>query len=166
MSFIIQERDAERAGRVAGDELLQEAIDEKQDILTAGENITIENNVISATGGGSSEGAVRYDEAQTLTDAQKNQAKANQGLPYYVSSNVCMFEDATVQFTTSNKNQTIYSPQHFNPTSFKVGDTFSIECTYNGVTENTTATVSSAGSSSLNATVYETSTLLGYGVLY
>ena len=33
-------------------------------------------------GGGSSSGAVRYDEAQLLTDVQKNQAKANQELPY------------------------------------------------------------------------------------
>lgn len=31
---------------------------------------------------GGSAGAVRYDEAQVLTDAQKNQAKANQELPY------------------------------------------------------------------------------------
>ena len=30
-------------------------LDDKQDVLTAGTNITIENNVISATGGGSSE---------------------------------------------------------------------------------------------------------------
>lgn len=55
----------------------------KQDVLTAGTNITIdENNVISASGGGSAEGAVRYDETQTLTDQQQMQARANQGLPY------------------------------------------------------------------------------------
>lgn len=50
MNFIIQERDSEHAGRVAGDDLLQA---NKQDKLTAGTNITIDaNNVISAAGGG------------------------------------------------------------------------------------------------------------------
>lgn len=34
-------------------------LDDKQDVLTAGTNITIENNVISATGGGSSESWVK-----------------------------------------------------------------------------------------------------------
>lgn len=49
MNFIIQERDNEHAGRVAGDELLQQNIDKKQDKLTAGENINIDaNNKISA----------------------------------------------------------------------------------------------------------------------
>lgn len=33
-------------------------------------------------GGGSTEGAVSYSEAQTLTDTQKMQARANQGLYY------------------------------------------------------------------------------------
>lgn len=42
MNFIIQERDAEHAGRVGGDELLQAAIDKKQDTLTAGDNILIQ----------------------------------------------------------------------------------------------------------------------------
>lgn len=98
MNFIIQERDAEHAGRVAGDDLingkigdladleteakdnlvaaineaaaggkaewgyiegtltdqedLAEALNEKQHVLTAGANITIVDNVISANGGG------------------------------------------------------------------------------------------------------------------
>ena len=47
MNFIIQERDNEHAGRVAGDNLLQA---NKQDKLTAGANIIIDsNNVISAS---------------------------------------------------------------------------------------------------------------------
>ena len=49
MNFIIQERDTEHAGRVAGDELLQTAINTKQDKLTTGNGIDITNNIISST---------------------------------------------------------------------------------------------------------------------
>lgn len=44
--------EAEATARENADSDLQEQIDGKQDTLTAGENITIENNVISAIGGG------------------------------------------------------------------------------------------------------------------
>lgn len=55
--------------------------------LVDGETILFnEDGELTAVSGGS-EGAVRYDEAQTLTDAQKMQARANQGLPYSYSEN-------------------------------------------------------------------------------
>lgn len=54
---------------------LAAVVDGKQDALTAGENITITGNVISATGGGSAD-AVLYTE-QSLTNAQKEQARDN-----------------------------------------------------------------------------------------
>lgn len=58
MNFIIQERDSEHAGRVAGDNLLQAAINNKQDILIAGTGISIaeDGKTISATGGGNGGG--------------------------------------------------------------------------------------------------------------
>lgn len=43
----------------------------KQDNLTAGDNITIENNVISASGGGMTEAIVEY---QTIPQADENSA--------------------------------------------------------------------------------------------
>lgn len=53
-----------------------ELLTTKQPTLTAGENITIIDNVISAESGGS-EGAVSYLEAQDLTDEQVTQAWSN-----------------------------------------------------------------------------------------
>lgn len=108
----------------------------KQDTLTAGTNISIVNNVISATGGGSepaaylksasvsnntltltnkdnttveftpqgggsAEGAVRYDQAQSLTTEQQMQARANQGLPYTTYSPVILKQNFYVSSDTS-----------------------------------------------------------------
>lgn len=53
---------------------------EKQDKLIAGENITIRDNVISATGGGGSGSYVRYDtDSQGLTNTEKSNARTNIG---------------------------------------------------------------------------------------
>lgn len=57
-------------------EWVQEQIDGKQDALTAGENITIENNVISATGGG------RVNELDDLEDVDVASATNGQYLVY------------------------------------------------------------------------------------
>lgn len=65
--------DAEITGLATKDELQDEvielnaAITAKQDVLTAGENITIVDNVISATGGGSADNMVTTDTTQTIT---------------------------------------------------------------------------------------------------
>lgn len=45
----------EKIANLPSTEDIEEMLETKQDVLTAGENITIENNVISATGGGSSD---------------------------------------------------------------------------------------------------------------
>lgn len=51
---------------------LEDALDDKQDVLTAGENITIEDNVISATGGGGSSAMeITKAEYDALPEAQK-----------------------------------------------------------------------------------------------
>lgn len=57
MNFIIQERDTERAARIAGDNL-------KQNKLTAGENISIEDDVISAAAGGQT---IQYETMPTAS---------------------------------------------------------------------------------------------------
>lgn len=55
------------------DSELEDALDDKQDVLTAGENITIEDNVISATGGGGGSNARELTKAEydALSDAEK-----------------------------------------------------------------------------------------------
>lgn len=64
---------AESATQAA--EAATEAISTKQDKLTAGQNITIENNVISAEGGGGAQivsGVVNADGTITFTDSEGN----------------------------------------------------------------------------------------------
>ena len=51
-------------------------------LTTEDDKLLVNGTPVALEGGGGSAGAVRYDEAQSLTDAEKNQAKANQELPY------------------------------------------------------------------------------------
>ena len=151
----------------------QDIIDNgKQGTLTAGENITIENNVISASGGGgsevsgtndgtnwtsitidddtyaipsgggSSEGAVRYDEAQSLTNAQFNQVMSNLKL----GAEINHIETDVLNGTYGASHSGQYSNWYFsifsgttptNPISsgaIVVGRNYDVKVIYNGTT--------------------------------
>jgi len=73
-------------------------------------------------GGGSSSGAVRYDEAQSLTYEQKNQAKANQELPYtsLVKTEV-LTNYNRYNIPTAAQQINYYPTFHNMPSSFVVG---------------------------------------------
>ena len=70
----------EKEDRVSADNTLQENIDGKQDKLTAGENIKIEGNVISATGGSTPTDYVDLSSEQTISGVKtfSNEVKTNQ----------------------------------------------------------------------------------------
>lgn len=69
---------------------LETRLEDKQDTLTAGENITIEDNVISAIGGGSSSLAVYYiensteDKALDITNSEPGIYYAKSGHKFYI----------------------------------------------------------------------------------
>lgn len=134
----------------------------KQDTLTAGTNISIVNNVISASGGGSepaaylksasvsnntltlvnkdnttveftpqgggsAEGAVRYDQAQSLTEAQQMQARANQGLPYTEKETTLYYSANT--YVSGYGSVTLYGAPQASSVLNKiaVGDKFTVK---------------------------------------
>lgn len=70
----------EKEDRVSADNTLQENIDAKQDKLTAGDNIKIEGNVISATGGSTPIDYVDLSSEQTISGIKTftNEVKTNQ----------------------------------------------------------------------------------------
>jgi len=63
--------------------------------------ITIDGTTKNIPAGGSSEGAVRYDEAQSLTDAEKNQVKANISLPYVIYIQTALKNNISYGISTS-----------------------------------------------------------------
>lgn len=73
-----QDLAAERTAREQADTALQTQLGGKQDALTAGENITIENNVISATGGGAS--VTLYNTTGQNTDGAMTQKATTDAL--------------------------------------------------------------------------------------
>ena len=78
---------------------LSSVVNGKQDELTAGENITIENNVISASGGGSSDNA--HFNIDTYIQSDINISKN--------ANNVCVFHLETT-FTTSTASSGMVFP--------------------------------------------------------
>ena len=99
----------------------------------------------SAAGG--SDGAVRYDEAQSLTDSQKNQAKDNQGLPYMTTTRTAGYENWSTSDGWSTGSQMVYLYKTFSnvgPNSL----VFHVVGVNNGHTVSATLT-----RSSLNTTI-------------
>lgn len=70
-------------------------LDDKQDVLTAGDNITIENNIISASGGGSG----------TITYFDTYDSLVNLGL---VDSNFIVIKDFIIEFCLSYSGNYYY----------------------------------------------------------
>ena len=93
-------------------------------------------------GGGSSAGAVRYDQAQSLTDEQNNQAKANQELPYISYTRVNTFTNYSQSIATSASGDYIY-PTFSVPVSLKTPTLYLSGTSSNNISLNATITMTS-----------------------
>ena len=106
---------------------LQEAMPYKQDKLTAGDNITIENNVISATGGGS-----EYTAGDGIDITDGVISNTEPGITYYAgtginitdgdieidTSVVAQLSDIPTNYVTDNTAQTITGQKTFTDNTY------------------------------------------------